>query len=156
MKPPFEFRVMRLRECPLPDDQALGDTPERVATYWRAHVHPVQPFDPERENLVTVFLNTRRRILGHHYTTTGTTDMLLAEPSSVFRPALLAGARAIVIGHNHPSGDPTPSEADIRVTRDFIRAGQILKVELLDHLIFGHPAQGRGFNSLRELGYFYA
>ena len=52
--------------------------------------------------------------------------------------------------HNHPSGDPTPSEADIRVTRDLIRAGQLLKLEVLDHVIVGH---GR-HSSLREMGYF--
>jgi DNA repair protein RadC len=54
--------------------------------------------------------------------------------------------------HNHPSGDPTPSEADIRVTRDLIRAGQLLKIDVLDHVIVGW---GR-FCSLRELGFFYS
>ena len=53
--------------------------------------------------------------------------------------------------HNHPSGDPTPSEADIRVTRELIRAGQLLKLEVLDHIILGNPNRA----SLRELGYFY-
>ena len=56
----------------------------------------------------------------------------------------------------HPSGDPTPSEADIRVTRDLIRAGQLLKIEVLDHVILGHRTveRPRDFCSLRELGYF--
>lgn len=53
--------------------------------------------------------------------------------------------------HNHPSGDPTPSEADIKVTRDMIRAGQLLKIEVLDHVIIGSGKRA----SLRELGYFY-
>ena len=57
---------------------------------------------------------------------------------------------ALVLMHNHPSGDPTPSEADIRVTRDLIRAGQLLKIEVLDHVIIGNPKHA----SLRELGYF--
>jgi DNA repair protein RadC len=58
--------------------------------------------------------------------------------------------------HNHPSGDPTPSEADIRVTRDLIRAGQLLKIDVLDHVILGRraAANGKDYVSLRELGYF--
>jgi DNA repair protein RadC len=63
-----------------------------------------------------------------------------------------------VLAHNHPSGDPTPSEADIKVTRDLIRAGQLLKIEVLDHVILGRAAEGRAkeYASLRELGYFYS
>jgi DNA repair protein RadC len=59
--------------------------------------------------------------------------------------------------HNHPSGDPTPSEADIKVTRDLIRAGQLLKLEVLDHIIVGavSPERPKPYASLRELGYFY-
>jgi DNA repair protein RadC len=58
--------------------------------------------------------------------------------------------------HNHPSGDPTPSEADIKVTRDLIRAGQLLKIEVLDHIILGRATRERpkDYVSLRELGYF--
>ena len=60
--------------------------------------------------------------------------------------------------HNHPSGDPTPSESDIRVTRDLIRAGQLLKIEVADHIILGHrtAANSKGYFSMREMGLFYA
>ena len=78
----------------------------------------------------------------------GTIDTNLVTPSAVFRTAVVANAAAVVLGHNHPSMDPTPSEADIRVTRDLVRAGQLLKIEVLDHIIIGHE-----FRSLRELGY---
>ena len=64
----------------------------------------------------------------------------------------MASASAIVIMHNHPSGDPTPSEGDIKVTRDLIRAGQLLKIELLDHVIMGEPK----YSSLRGLGFFFS
>ena len=62
-----------------------------------------------------------------------------------------------MLAHNHPSGDPTPSEADIKVTRDLIRAGQLLKIEVLDHVILGQRTKDReqDFLSLRELGYFH-
>lgn len=68
-----------------------------------------------------------------------------------------ASCRCCRFGYNHPSGDPTPSEADIKVTRDLIRAGQLLKIEVLDHVILGHAAEGRtkDYSSLRELGYFF-
>ena len=67
-------------------------------------------------------------------------------------------AAAMILLHNHPSGDPTPSDADIKVTRDLIRAGQLLKIEVLDHVIVGHreASNGKGYTSLRESGFFYA
>jgi DNA repair protein RadC len=58
----------------------------------------------------------------------------------------------IIVAHSHPSGDPTPSEADIKITRDLIRAGQLLKIEVLDHIVNGNP----NHSSLRALGYFYS
>ena len=72
-------------------------------------------------------------------------------PREFFREALRYGAVTAVAFHNHPSGDPTPSEADIKVTRDLIRAGQLLKIDVIDHVIIGNPNRC----SLRELGYFY-
>ena len=77
-------------------------------------------------------------------------------PREVFFPAISRRAAAIALVHNHPSGDSTPSEADIRVTRDLIRAGQLLKIEVLDHIILGRSTEERpkDYSSLRELGYF--
>jgi len=78
-------------------------------------------------------------------------DTILVHPREVFRLAIMASAHAIVIMHNHPSGESTPSDADIKVTRDLIRAGQLLKIDVLDHVVIGN--QNR--SSLRELGHFY-
>ena len=94
-------------------------------------------------------LNTRRRIKGHYLVSIGTMDTILCHPMEIFRLAVMASAAAIIIAHNHPSGDPTPSEADIKITRDLIRAGQLLKIEVLDHIVMGHPRH----TSLRNLGY---
>lgn len=79
-------------------------------------------------------------------------------PREVFKSAIAANAASLVLVHNHPSGDPTPSEADIKVTRDLIRAGQLLKIEVLDHVIIGRATENRpkDYASLRELGYFYS
>jgi DNA repair protein RadC len=146
-----EFKVIALRECPLPETLRECDTPDKAADYWRLHVATNPYFDPERECFVVLLLNTRRRVKGHQLVTIGTLDTILMHPREVFRVAIIAAAAAIVIMHNHPSGDPTPSEADIKVTRDLIRAGQLMKIEVLDHVIVGNPARC----SLRELGYFY-
>ena len=81
---------------------------------------------------------------------------ILARRWTNARGLLVAAASAIICLHNHPSGDPGASEADIKVTRDLIRAGAILKIEILDHIIVGHRDAQRSFQSLKELGYFAA
>jgi len=147
---PYEYKVTPLRECPTPENMQLCDTPEKAGNYWRLHVPSHQYFNPECECFVVLLLNTRRRVKGHQVVSIGTMDTLLVHPREVFRLAIMTAASAIILMHNHPSGDATPSEADIKVTRDLIRAGQLLKIEVLDHVIVGNPGQA----SLRELEYF--
>lgn len=146
---PKEWKLVALRECPMPEAMPLCDTPERAAEYWRLHVAGNPFFNPECECFVTLFLNTRRRIRGHTFVSIGTLDTILVHPREVFRVAIAANAHGIICLHNHPSGDPQPSEADIRVTRDLMRAGQLLRIELIDHVIIGHSRHC----SLRQLGY---
>ena len=143
---------MSLRECPVPSDLLVCETPEQAAAYWRLHLETHPYFNPECECFVVLFLNTRKRVKGHQLVTIGTMDTLLVHAREVFRAAILISASGVILLHNHPSGDPTPSEADIKVTRDLIRAGQILKIEVVDHIVVGRP----GFQSLRSLGYFAA
>ena len=90
--------------------------------------------------------------------THGTLDRILVHPREVFRSAISAGASAIILVHNHPSGDPTPSESDINVTRDLVRAGQLLQIDVLDHIILGRASvdRPRDYLSLRELGHFHS
>lgn len=129
----------------------LLDTPERIADLLR---------DRNRlftvEQLQVVHLNTRRRLIAVENLTQGTLDTILVHPREVFLGAIARRAASIVLVHNHPSGDPSPSEADIRVTRDLIRAGQLLRIEVTDHIIFGVPTpeRPRDYVSLRELGYW--
>jgi DNA repair protein RadC len=155
---PKEFKVQALRECPTPVEMQLCDTPEKAAAYWRSAVvnHPY--YNPQVECMVVVLLNTRRRIQGHHLVATGTLDTLLVHPREIFRVAVVAAAAALLLMHNHPSGDPAPSEGDIKVTRDLIRAGQLMKIEVIDHVIVGLPSpeRVRDFCSLKEAGFFYS
>ena len=130
------------------------DTPDAVANLMRERVRLLSS-----EVFQVLLLNIRRRLMGEPVKVAdGTLDTILVHPREVFRSAIIANAGAIVLVHNHPSGDPTPSEADIKVTRDLIRAGQLLKIEVLDHVILGRATQERprDYVSLRELGYFYS
>ena len=149
---PKEWKLVALRDCPLPEHMQVCETPAQAADYWRTHIAMAPHFDPERECFVVLLLNTRRKIRGHHFVSHGTLDTILVHPREVFRVAIVAAAAVIVLMHNHPSGDPTPSEADIKVTRDLIRAGQLLKMEVIDHVVMGAERHA----SLRDLGYFYS
>ncbi len=147
------FLLARRMANELRQENPVLDTPEAVAMLMRedARVREVETFQ-------VVLLNTRRRLVSIAKVSDGTLDTILVHPREVFKPAIAANAAAIVLVHNHPSGDPTPSEADIKVTRDLIRAGQVLKIEVLDHVILGSRTDSRAkdFASLRELGYFYS
>jgi DNA repair protein RadC len=147
-----EYKLVALRECPLPEQMQICKTPQEAADYWRLYIATNPYFNPDCECFAVLILNTRRRVKGHQLVTIGTMDTLLVHPREVFRVAVIAGAAAIVMMHNHPSGDPEPSEGDIKATRRMIQAGRILQIEVLDHVIIGNP----NGCSLRELGYFYA
>jgi len=148
---PKEFKVVALRDCPVPADLLVCEKPDHAADYWRRHIATHPHFDPERECFVVLFLNARKRVKGHQLVAIGTMDTCLIHGREVFRAAIVSCAWAVVLMHNHPSGDATPSEADIKVTRDLIRAGQLLKIEVIDHVVIGNPNR----SSLRELGYFF-
>ena len=146
------FTLARKMAEELRHESPVLDTPERIADLLREdHRHA------NAETFQVVLLNTRRRLIKVETLSQGTLDTILVHPRDVFRSAITAIAAAIVVVHNHPSGDPTPSEADIKVTRDLIRAGQLLKIEVLDHVILGRatPERPKEYASLRELGYFY-
>lgn len=103
----------------------LLETPDRVADLLREEnrLYTV-------ENFQVVFLNTRRhRLIGVQNISQGTLDTILTHPREIFAAAIAKRAAALILVHNHPSGDPSPSEADIKVTRDLIRAGQLLRIE---------------------------
>ncbi|HEX4343430.1 MAG TPA: DNA repair protein RadC [Verrucomicrobiae bacterium] len=136
----------------LQQESPVLDNPENVARVMR-EVNLLKSV----ETLQVLSLNTRRKLIRVDEISDGTLDTLLVHPREVFKNAIAANASAIVLVHNHPSGDPSPSEADIKVTRDLIRAGQLLHIEVLDHVILGRatPERAKDFASLRELGYFY-
>mgnify|MGYP001581742922 CR=1 FL=1 len=147
-----EVRIVSLREMPLPADMTAVSSPDEVYAYFNACIKDSPQFNPFVENFIVLMLNTRKRVICHSIVSMGTLDTLLVHPREVFRAAIVCNASAIVLMHNHPSGESTPSEADIKCTRDLIRAGHCLKIEVIDHVIAGNGQR----TSLKELGYFYS
>ena len=147
------FALARAMAKDLQRESPVLDNPEAIVRLLRE-----QNLVKSVETFQALLLNTRRRLIRVEDISHGTLDTILVHPREVFRSAIAANAAALVLVHNHPSGDPTPSEADIKVTRDLIRAGQLLKIEVLDHVILGRRTaeNGRDYASLRELGFFNA
>ena len=126
----------------LPEGEALR-SPEDVFRHFRARLRRLA-----HERFVVVLLDGRHRVLGEEMVSQGTLTASLVHPREVFRPALRASAAAVILVHNHPSGDPTPSSEDRSVTERLARAGEILGVRVLDHVVVAE----RGYVSLREDG----
>lgn len=105
-----------------------------------------------REHFVVMALNTKHRLVGLHVVAIGTADGCTASPREVFLAALAMDAKAILVAHNHPSGDPTPSSDDRDVTQRLRDAGELLGIELLDHLILGKDDY-YAFSEERKLAY---
>jgi len=100
-----------------------------------------------RETFFALLLDARRRILSLRVVSQGSADAAIVHPREVFSPAVREGASAVVVAHNHPSGDPTPSAEDRDVTERLRRAGELLGIEMLDHVVVG---DGRCFSFAEE------
>lgn len=128
----------------------LMDSPERVFQWLRPMV------DGEAvEKFWVLSLNRKNRLLRCEAVTSGTATASLVHPREVFREAIRHSASALICAHNHPSGDPSPSQADIRATRQLREAARIIQLDLLDHVIVGqreHDPQGNGYYSFAEAG----
>jgi len=106
-----------------------------------------------QETFHVLILNAKNNLANRHMVTIGLADASLVHPREVFRPAIAENATAIVLTHNHPSGDPTPSAEDIKITKQLIEAGRILNIAVQDHVIIGKAAESsKGFFSMRESG----
>ncbi len=104
--------------------------------------------DQPGEVFAILCMSTKHRVIAYHEVSRGALDATLVHPREVFKPAILESAASLILLHNHPSGDPTPSTQDIRLTRNLVEAGKHMKITIHDHVIVG--AQGR--TSLKALG----
>ncbi len=101
-----------------------------------------------REHFLALLLNARHECVAVETVSIGSLNASIVHPREVFRPAVLAAAASIIVAHNHPSGDPQPSEEDIAITRRLVQVGELLGIGVLDHIIIAT----RGVVSLRERG----
>lgn len=120
-----------------------ADSPMVAVDILRVHIG-----DADREHFVAIFVDARSMVIGVNTVSVGTLSASLVHPRELFKPAILLGAAAIVAGHNHPSGDHLPSQEDKETTKRLVRAGEVLGIPLLDHVIIGSP----GYFSFREAG----
>ena len=148
LKSAFTLAKRMARE--LRSETPMIDAPEKIADLLRMELR-----DHSVETCFILLLNSRHRLIRLEQISCGTLDTLLIHPREVFRLAITHQAAAIAIVHNHPSGDPFPSQADIRVTGDLVRAGKLLKIEVIDHVILGSASREnqKDYCSLRELGH---
>jgi DNA repair protein RadC len=124
------------------------DSPELVYNLLGSEMRAMH-----REALRVILLDTRFHLLRIEEISLGSLNESIAHPREIFRPALVYSAYAVLVVHNHPSGDPAPSEADHRLTRRLAEAAQLLQIKLLDHIILGSPDNGRTpYFSFKESG----
>ena len=104
------------------------------------------------EKVIALHVTTKQKLIGVHVVSVGTLDASLVHPREVFKAAFLANAAGLILAHNHPSGDPTPSPDDRALVSRLLHAGELLGVELLDALIVTDPSEDGGYYSFREAG----
>ncbi|MEX2461495.1 MAG: DNA repair protein RadC [Paenibacillaceae bacterium] len=119
-------------------------SPQDVSTYLMEDLRYLQ-----KEHFVCLFLNTKNHVIGQETLSMGSLNASIVHPREVFRAAIKRSSASIICVHNHPSGDPTPSPEDIQMTSRLVEAGQIIGIEVLDHIILGD----QNFVSLKEKGF---
>ncbi len=124
------------------------DAPELVYGLLGAEMRALH-----KESLRVILLDTRYRLIRLEEVSLGSVNESIAHPRDVFRPAVVASAYAVIVVHNHPSGDPAPSQSDHSLTRRLAEAAELLQIKLLDHIIIGAPGEGRlPYFSFKEAG----
>lgn len=137
--------IWKFRDCsdefPILKDKEKIDCPESIYEQFR----PL--FENEvREKFVVFWLSTANKVMGFEVVSIGNLNSAIVHPREVYRGAIVASCNSIIIAHNHPSGNPKPSEEDIKMTHEIEYVGRIIGIKLLDHIIFTN----NGYSSLRE------
>ena len=124
------------------------DSPELIHDLVAAEMRTLH-----KESLRVILLDTRYHLIRMEEISLGSVNESIAHPRDVFRPAVISSAYAVIVVHNHPSGDPSPSQSDHSLTRRLAEAAELLQIKLLDHIIIGAPAEGRlPYFSFKEAG----
>lgn len=135
MKKTYGVKVVRVSEMVI--DSGKIDSPKLAVSYWRAVIEKEKCFCPDKEHLVVLLLNTKYHVRAHEIVSVGSMNESIAHPREIFTPAIAGGAFAIITMHNHPSGDPSPSQSDSALTERLRLAADLLQIKFLDHVIVG-------------------
>ena len=141
------IRILTLSES-FVQDKVL-DSAEDAVKFYRENIESAPDYEPDQEQVHVLYLSTRMHLKHWRLIALGCVNSVITHAPDVLRPAVITGCPKFILMHNHPSGSPEPSEADIRITRTLIRAAETLQLELADHIIVGRGKH----QSLRELGY---
>jgi len=114
---------------------SIADGPPTIQTVGDVAAQAIEIRDKKKEYLLAFYLDARHRLIKKEVISIGTLTASLAHPREIFAPACGLAAAGIIIVHNHPSGDPSPSDEDLRLTKRLAQAGHIMGIDLLDHLI---------------------
>lgn len=129
------------------------DNPAMLYQFWREVVAAQPDYESEKESLVVILMTTRLRPYAWHRVSLGTISECLAHPREIMRPVVAGGAYAFALMHNHPSGDPSPSPADRKLTIRIRECADLFQIRFCDHVIAGEPTPGRyPYFSFRESG----
>jgi DNA repair protein RadC len=139
------YKVALVREGVQEAPERVISSPQTAATVLRKYLDGC-----DREHLVVLLINKKNHLIGINTVSIGSLDSSLAHPREVFKPAIIGNAAGIILGHNHPSGDPEPSQADRTLTCRLHDVGEIIGIELVDHIIVGGNSDN--YTSFRELG----
>jgi DNA repair protein RadC len=135
-------------------EEILLDEPEKI--YQHVYKFMSQNVEnPTVEHCILVCLNSKLKVVNTKILTIGTSNQTLVKPSEVIKHVLLNNCNAFIISHNHPSGEPSPSSADLNVTRKLREAAQVMDMHFLDHVIIGereNDSLGLGYYSFRSAG----
>jgi DNA repair protein RadC len=137
------FELAKRQELRPEEDDCVITSPQNVVKALRARIR-----DKAKEHFMLIILNTRNKATLITNVSLGTLNASLVHPREVFRDAIRHSASSVVLGHNHPSGDPTPSEEDMKITKRLVEAGKIIGIEVLDHVVIGKD----NFYSFKEKG----
>lgn len=131
--------------------KAVFELGKRIISYCREERLPVQSSADvvhlvlphmtylTKEEFRVILLDSKNKVIAHEIVSVGSLDKTVVHPREVFRPAVSHAAASIILVHNHPSGDPTPSQHDVLLTQDLCTCGKILDIEVIDHIIIGRP-----------------
>lgn len=136
-------RVTLVQESTLSVPSRLVQAPGDAAEILRSAIGQA-----DREHFVALHMDTRNRVTGVHVVSVGSLNASVVHPREVFKASILANAAAVLVGHNHPSGDETPSQEDIAITHRLRQAGELLGIPVLDHIVLGATT----FYSFKEHG----